>query len=122
MVINSKKNKPRKDRPMPIWIPVNNMPIASYALHQSDGTISRRKAQKESAPNHVIMVSGIEKEYVAMKATKMDSRGSEKDQIAPIGEGQQVEGKLLLDEREMIWSPSKTFGTKKLANHEPSMD
>ncbi len=107
---------------MPIWIPVNNMPIASYALHQSDGTISRRKAQKESAPNHVIMVSGIEKEYVAMKATKMDSRGSEKDQIAPIGEGQQVEGKLLLDEREMIWSPSKTFGTKKLANHEPSMD
>jgi len=101
---------------------MNNMPIASDALHQSDGTMSRRKAQKESAPDHVIMVSGIEKEYVIGKATKMDFRGSGKDRITTIGEGQQVEGKLSLDEREMIWSTSKTFGTKKVANHEPSID
>jgi hypothetical protein len=65
--ISKKKKKPRKDRPMPIWILVNNMLIASYALHQSDGTMSIRKAQKESAPVHVIMVSGIEKKYASAK-------------------------------------------------------
>lgn len=82
MVISGKKNKPRKDRPMPIWVLVNNMSMASDALHQSDGTMFGRKAQKESAPNHVIMVNGIEKEYVVGKATKMDFRGSGEDQIA----------------------------------------
>jgi hypothetical protein len=122
MVINGKENKPREDRLMPIWILVNNMPIASDALHQSDGTMFRRKAQKESAPDPAIMVNGIEKEYAARKATKMDSKGSEEDRIAPTGEGQQVEGKLLLNEGEMIWSPSKTFRTKKVANHEPYID
>ncbi len=80
---------------------MSNMHIASYALHQSDGTMSWRKAQKESAPNHAIMVSGIE-EYAIGKATKMDSRGSGEDQIAITREGQQVEGKLSLDEGEMI--------------------
>jgi hypothetical protein len=42
------------------------------------------QAQKESAPVHAIMVmvSGIEKEYAARKATKMDSRGSGGDRIA----------------------------------------
>lgn len=108
--------------PMPIWVLVNNMSIASDALHQSDGTMFGRKAQKESAPNHVIMVNGIEKEYVVGKATKMDFRGSGEDQIANTREGQQVERKLSLDEGEMIWSSSKTFGTKKVANHEPSID
>ncbi len=81
-----------------------------------------RKAQKESDPNHVIIVSGVEKEYVVGKATKMDFRGSVEDQIATTREGQQVERKLSLDEGEMIWSPSKTFETKKVANHEPSID
>ncbi len=46
--------------------------------------------------------SGIEKEYAIGKATKMDSRGSGEDQIAITREGQQVEGKLSLDEGEMI--------------------
>jgi hypothetical protein len=88
MFISCKKNKPRKDRPMPIWVPMNNnMPIALDALHQSDGTRSRRKTQKESAQDHVIMVSGIEKEYVARKVAKMDSRGSGEDRIATTKEG-----------------------------------
>jgi len=81
---------------------VNNMLITLDALHQSDGTMLGRKAQKESAQDHVIMVSGIEKKYVASKVAKMDSRGSGKDQIATTRKGQQVEGKLLLDEGEMI--------------------
>ncbi len=46
-----------------------------------------RKAQKESAQDHVIMVSGIEKEYVARKVAKMDSRGSGEDRIATTKEG-----------------------------------
>jgi hypothetical protein len=88
MFISCKKNKPRKDRPMAIWVPMNNnMPIALDALHQSDGTMSGRKTQKESAQDHAIMVSGIEKEYVARKVAKMDSRGSGKDRIATTKEG-----------------------------------
>jgi hypothetical protein len=78
MVISGVKKKPRKDRPMPIWVPMNNMPIALDALHQSDGTMFRRKAHKESAPDHVIMVTGIEKEYVVGKAIEMDFKGSGK--------------------------------------------
>jgi len=52
------------------------MPTTSTALHQSDDTMPRRKAQKKSAQNHVIMVCGDEKEYAAGKVVKMDSRGS----------------------------------------------
>ncbi len=76
MVINSKKKKPKKDRHMPIWVQVNNMSITSNALPQSDDTMSGRIAQKESAQNHDIMVSGVEKEYAAGKVAKMDYGGS----------------------------------------------
>jgi hypothetical protein len=43
MVTNSKKSKLRKDRPMPIWVPMNNMSTTLNALHQSDDTMSGRK-------------------------------------------------------------------------------
>jgi hypothetical protein len=76
MVINSKKQKPKKDRPMPIWVLRNNMPTISNALPQNDDTMSGRKAQKESVQNHAIMVSGVEKEYAAKKVAKMDFGGS----------------------------------------------
>jgi hypothetical protein len=52
------------------------MPTTSNALHQSDDTMSRRKAQKKSVQNHVLMVCGDEKEYTTGKVVKMDSRGS----------------------------------------------
>jgi uncharacterized protein YvpB len=76
MVTNGKKNKLKKDRPIHIWVPLNNTPIALNALHQSDDTMSRRKTQKESVQDHVIVVNGVEKEYATKKVTKMDSRGS----------------------------------------------
>ncbi len=37
-------------------------------------------------------------------------------------EGWQVERKLLPYERDMICSSSKTFGTQRIANHEPSVE
>jgi hypothetical protein len=101
MVISGKK-KPRKDRPMPIWVLVNNMLTTSDTLHQSDDTISRKKTLKENVQDHAIMVNGVEKEYAIGKAPKMDSKGSGMGQVVTTKEGQQVEGKLSLDEREMI--------------------
>ncbi len=61
---------------MPIWVPVNNMATTSNALPQNDDTMSGRKAPKKSVQNHVIMVSGIEKEYVTGKVAKMDFGGN----------------------------------------------
>jgi cell division protein YceG involved in septum cleavage len=55
---------------------MNNMPTTSNALHQSDDTMSRKKAQKKSVQNHVIMVSGVEKEYAIRKMAKMDYGGN----------------------------------------------
>jgi cation transport regulator ChaB len=52
------------------------MPTTSNAIHQNDDTMSRRKTQKKNAQNHVIMVSGVEKEYAAKKVAKMDYGGS----------------------------------------------
>ncbi len=65
------------------------------------------------------MVSGVEKEYATRKATKMDFGGNGEGQVvATTGEGQQVEGKLLLNEGEMIQSPNKSSKTKKVVDHE----
>jgi hypothetical protein len=69
------------------------------------------------------VVSGVEKEYAIRKVAKMDFRGSGDGQVATTtGEGWQVERKLLLNEREMIWSMSKTFGTQRVADHEPFVE
>ncbi len=112
MVINGKNSKLKKDRPTHIWVQVNNTPIALDALHQSDDTMFGKKTQKENAQDHAIVVNGIEKEYAIGKAAMMDSWGSGEGWIiTTIGEGWQVEKKLSPDEREMIWSLSKTFGT-----------
>jgi hypothetical protein len=82
-----------------------------------------RKIEKESAQDHVIVVSGVEKEYATRKVAMMDSRGSGEGQVATTtGEGQQVERKLSLEEREMIWSMNKTFGTQRVVDHEPFVE
>ncbi len=70
------KKKPKKDRPMRIWVPMNNMSTTSNALHQNDDTLSRRKAQKKSVQNHAIMVNEVEKEYATRKVANMDYGGS----------------------------------------------
>jgi hypothetical protein len=55
---------------------MNNMPTTLDTPHQSDDIMSRRKARKESVQDHVIMVCGVDKEYITGKAPKMDYRGS----------------------------------------------
>jgi len=88
MVTNNTKSKLRKDRPMPIWVPMNNMSITLNALHRSGDTMFGRKIEKESAQDHVIVVSGVEKEYAIRKVAMMDSRGSGEGQVATTtGEG-----------------------------------
>jgi hypothetical protein len=101
---------------------MNNMSTASYTLNQSDDTMFRRKTQKESVQHHVVMVSGVEKEYATRKVPKMDSKGSGAGQVIVTRKGQQVEGNLSLDEREMIFSSIKTSRIKRVANCEPTIE